>query len=281
MRNPTFRLGGGVDDTAANYADVREEYGAVSSGDVRDRGINISVHDCSAKGQWNPIPANSMGRAVLCFMVDKPFQPDGLLVGADTGHIDHHGTCYYPAGFTISAYYQHAYTEWPLCAVQVVPLSNVSSYCFDRYFGFCQADNIQWIDRLAGEPRREPPASTNLQHTIYYNGTVIMVFDVKVVVRNQDRIGVVTDVYDYAQNKSYTSLGNATLSTVDDKRASTILVLDLDDDSRDVVDTSLDQYAELTVIVDRDAIFVAEDGVDITVYHGNQTIVFNSTALVQ
>lgn len=276
MRNPTFRLGGGVGDTTTNHTDVREEYGAVSSGDIRDRGINVSMHDCSAKGLWNPIPAGSIGRAVLCFVVDKPFRADGLLVGADVGHVDNHGTCYHYTAFGFKVDNRHDYTQWPLCAFQVVPLREESTYCFDRYFGFCRADNVQRIDSVAAKP-----TSVEVQYAIYYDGTLVMVFDHPVVVYNQNRIGIVSDMHAYEWQGLYTGLGNATLLTGDGKRASATLVLDLDDYARGMVAAGLDRHGELAVVVDRYAAYADGTFDDITNYNGRQPILFDGTVLVR
>lgn len=152
----TFTLGG---EFAAFTDDStfipNEEYAPVSAEYVWNLNISILPNDCASSDQWSEIPASSMESVLLCFVVERSFLPNGLMVGGESGHRIENGFCYSGGS---GHYYQRAHynTEWPFCAIHVVPLRDDSTYC-DRYSMYCNRGNIQSVAKAVVD---EAPADT-------------------------------------------------------------------------------------------------------------------------
>ena len=288
LNHPTFMLGGDSTATPGNSTGLpKAEYGPVSAEHVWNLNITVSPNDCTVDDQWGDIPASSTGSVPLCFVVEKSFRPNGLMVGGESGHRDENGLCFSSGS---GYYYQRAHynTGWPVCAMYVVPFQDDSTYC-DRYSKYCDRDNVQripeWVMEEASaeapqapEATDEPEASAEsapatLQYAIYYNGSAILVFDQPVRVANQSEIGLVGDISMYQQNGSYVGLGEADVATADNKRQSQVLAFSLDNRTQAYVAASLEEYSELYVIVEAGAVKTAIDWADTTTHQGNEYIV--------
>lgn len=302
MESPAFLLGGHPEyqDDPADNPDtaVQSEYGMVTYAEVRGRGGDVSVQDCSAVDRWSDIPDGGTGEALLCFMVGKAFQPDGLAIGHHTGdgrshvqrdddeplgvacgHDPHPGWTDLPreSSWVDGWHYGWAY-ETCNQAIQVIPFHDESVYCFDHNFELCNADNVQPIDGAPVSqpaPDPEPPLHATLLHTAYYNhtGTLVLAFDRAVIPGNPDRIYLIHDVDAFLGNGTAPDLGGSKLYTVDGKRQSTILAFALDGALRMEVTESLRGDGYLGVLIDTRAIYAAEDFTDITKRDGTQMLV--------
>ena len=148
MNHPTFMLGGDSTAIPGNSTGFpKAEYSPVSAEYVWNLNVPVSPNDCTVGNQWGDIPVSSTGSVPLCFVVEKSFLPNGLLVGSESGHHrTESGDCYSSGS---GDYYQHTHysTEWPACAMHVVPLQDDSTYC-DRYFKYCTRNNIQSSSKL-------------------------------------------------------------------------------------------------------------------------------------
>ena len=284
LNHPTFMLGGDSTVTPGNSTGLpKAEYGPVSAEHVWSLNMTVSPNDCTVDGQWSDIPASSTGSVLLCFLVEKSFRPNGLLVGGESGHIvTESGDCY-SSGYTDYPRRAHYNTEWPVCAMHVVPFQNDSTYC-ERYSKYCDRDNVQripeWIveeipveapgEAYQATEAPDEPETPALQYAIYHNGSVILVFDQPVRVANQSNIVLAGDISLYPQNGSYADLGVADVATADNKRQSQVLAFSLDNRTQAYVATSLEEYSELYVIVEAGSIKTATDWADATTHQDNE-----------
>lgn len=144
LNHPVFTLGGDSATAHNNSAHLpKAEYAPVSAEHIWNLNVPISPNDCAVADQWNDIPASSTGSIHLCFVVERSFLPNGLMAGGENGHGTEAGPCYSNGS---GHHYQrvHYETEWPLCAIHVVPFREDSPYC-DRYSKYCDRDNVQNI----------------------------------------------------------------------------------------------------------------------------------------
>ena len=244
-------------------------YGDVSYSDVRGKGGDVSVEDCTAADRWAKISTGSTGETNLCFMVDKGFEPDALRVSFNDYYYSLTGLI--PAGPSYHTYHQ------------VIPAHSESAYCFVSWSTYCNADNIQpLIGALAPSPAPEPdpeppapPTHATLLHTIYQNhtGTLVMIFDHPVVASNPDRIYLIYDIDAYIENSTAMNLDDSELYTVDNKWQSAVLVFELNDALRMAVTESLREVDYLGLLIDTRGIYTAEDFTDITKRDGSQILV--------
>lgn len=144
LNHPTFALGGDSNVTPEGSAGLpKAEYAPVSAEHAWNLNAPVSPNDCAVGNQWGDISAYSTGSVLLCFVVEKSFLPNGLLVGGESGHGTESGSCY-SSGSVHYSQHTHYNTEWPVCAIHVVPLQDDSTYC-DRYSKYCDRDNTQTI----------------------------------------------------------------------------------------------------------------------------------------
>ena len=244
-------------------------YWDVSYSDVRGKGGNVSVEDCTAADRWTTIGPGSTGEANLCFMVGKEFEADALLV-----------------------YFYDCTRTWSdgdcrssKSRQQVIPSHSESAFCFVENSGYCNADNVQpLIGQSAPSPAPEPepdpeptapPTHATLLHTIYQNhtGTLVMVFDRPVIANNPDRIQLIHDIDEFIEDGAAPDLGDSDLYTVDNKRQSAVLVFALDSGLRLAVTESLRSYTDLALLIDTLAVYSAEDFTDVTEKDGSPILV--------
>ena len=296
MRSPLFVLGGAaeyVDDPLDNPNTwTTSWYYDQTYSEVRGRGGDVTVDECTSADRFSEIPPGHTGETSLCFMIGKAFEPDGFKInhGCDSSHwVDVHGGCgsskhsiadshshtSTPSGhFDIDyagKYHKH-YSTHSQTYTQVIPFHDDSISCFDLSFDLCNADNIQPIDgtsapRPAPEPEpAEPVGPASLLYALYNNntGTLTMVFDQPVVASNPDRISLIHDVDAFIEDGVAPDLGEAELSTADNKRQSAILAFTLDDVLRLEVAESLRTHGDLVLLIDSRAIYTADGFTDIT-----------------
>ena len=306
LKDPTFLLGGIHNDTEDSALVQKEDYGTSSYVDIINKGGQSLKSYCTTGENWNTILADSNGTAWLCFDVDASFQPDGLLVSGDIGHRDHEGKCYTHKGYAIDYDFRHEYTNWPVCAIQVVPLNEDSTYCNYRYSQYCDDTNLQNITKWtkpAQEPEPEPipsdtavepddaddatvvnvkPETASIQYVIYTNGTLVLIFDQPVEVSKQDRIGIVTDLDRYLHHGNYSHIGNANLSRMDTTLPhDEVLIFTLSNSTHELITDYVSEYKRLTVVMDVGAIHVGKDNVDITKYHNDEPVLFYDTIIIE
>ena len=231
MSNPLFQLG----SDALWHPHV--EYA-----DVRGKGGDVSVNDCTSKGRFNTIDKGGTGTTNICFMIGKSFEPEALWVSQSNSR-------------------------------QVIPFHAESVACFVNMADFCNQNNIQRIDGTPEPPPPSPepepmpePEHTTLLHTMYNNhtGTLTLVFDQLVVAHNPGRIHFIHDINAFIEDGEAPDLGNAELRTVDNKRQSAILAFTLPDLLRLQVMESLRTHGDLAMLIDTRAVYAAEGFVDIT-----------------
>ena len=310
VSNPSFVLGGAaqyVDDPVANPDTLtKSQYADSTYAEVRGRGGNVSVEECASTDRFNNIPSGGVGETLLCFMIGKAFEPDGLLVSSwlrEHNHYKysgwHESQCYSAEHSRTKDHRHHDNPDlhgsdngWGIhntvhaCDVyhvQVIPFNAESVFCFDHQFDWCNADNIQPIDGMAvpqpaPEPDPEPPAPpahATLLHTIYQNhtGTLAMVFDRPVIASSPDRIQLIHDIDKFIEDGRAPHLGDSEPYTVDGKRQSAVLVFALDDALRMAVTESLRSYTDLALLIDTRAIYSAEDFTDIVEPDGSPILV--------
>lgn len=224
--------------------DISTFYSEDSYADVRARGGDVSVDDCTSNGRFNPIPSGATGETTACFMIDKTFEPDALGIIGDVVAV----------GF--------------LWSQQVIPFHAESTFCFVHSYNHCNANNIQPVDGTpAPEPAPEPePEPATLLYTIYHNqtGVLTLVFDDLVVAHNPGRIHLIHDIETYIDEGTAPDLGGAELHTVDDKRQSMMLAFTLPEAMHLDVIESLRDNADMALMVDTQAVYAAEGFVDIT-----------------
>ena len=239
----------------------------------------VSVEECSSTDRFSNIAPGGTGETLLCFMIGKAFQPDGLMVThhilGPHGWIDSDGDCVIEGGHPSSTWKNYrADTEGhgPPCGytIQVIPFHDESDFCFDRNFDYCNTDNVQRIDGTptpspTPEPDPEPTQHAELLYAMYGNhtGTLIMVFDRPVVAHNPDNILFIHDISTYIDDETTPNLGDADLYTVDDKRQSAILMFTLDHTLRLAVTESLRTHGDLALIIEGRAVYTAEGFTDI------------------
>lgn len=299
MGAPAFRLGGAPeyrDDPVANPdAPVQSEYEAVTYADVRGRGGDVAVQDCSATDRWSNITAGGTGEASLCFLIGHSFEPDGLAISHwysvhERAPVISGGYPCVHSDLLVEEYGAwhdvHYGSECDLFARQVVPFNSESAYCFNENRDFCNADNIQPIDGTASpkpEPEPEPPDHAELSYALYHNGTgtLTLVFSELVIASNPDRIELIHDIEAYIDDGSSENLGGAELSTLDGKRQTPILAFTLGDELREEVAASLRAHGDLALVIDSRAIYAADGFVDVTAYHGNGAILVTNLVVVR
>ena len=290
MNETRFVLGGPAqyreDPTDNPDTEITGTYSPATYSDVRGRGGEVSIHDCSAADRWNDIPTHGTGEAALCFMVGKSFVPDGISVlSTSPGHTSTYRTggttyCYATPDIhdpdttkstTVGTYYHEVNGSCDTYNMQVIPFHDESVFCFDNNRQFCNADNVQPIDdtvvaRPAPEPEPAEPAQATLLYSIYNNGTgtLTLVFSELVVANNPDRIELIHDINAYVDSGTAPDLGDAELRTVDNKRQSQILAFDLGDELRQEVAESLRTHGDLTLVIEARAIYAANGFTDIT-----------------
>lgn len=298
MSSPTFRIGGPLeyeDDPLENpNSDVRIDYHDSTYAEVRARGGDVSVHDCTSADRFGEILPGGTSETEICFMVGKAFEPDALWIGetdptTNEAHpiagvngcwTDGHAT---GRPFDRTAKMGHeCYDQF----YQVIPFTGESTYCFDYNFSYCNADNVQPIDgtavpRPAPEPEQAEPAA--LLYSLYNNGTgtLTLVFDQLVVASNPDRIEMIHDIEAYIDDSTASGLGDAELSTVDNKRQSTILAFALTEDLRAQVSESLGAHGDLALVINQRAIYAAEGFVDVTESHPAGAILVTDLVVVR
>ena len=277
MTSPIFRLGGPpeyLDDPVDNPGSpIIGQYTHVAYADVRARGGQVSVEECSSADRFSNIAPGGTGETLLCFMIGKAFQPDGLFVAHDdpsglVGLFGHGMVSYSGKCDTAGNHRDHSCRT---SSTQVIPFHDKSDYCFDRNFDYCNTDNVQRIDGTptpspTPEPDPEPTQHAELLYAMYGNhtGTLIMVFDQPVVAHNPDNILFLHDISRYIDDETAPNLGDADLYTVDDKRQSAILMFTLDDTLRLAVTESLRTHGDLALIIEERAVYTAEGFTDIT-----------------
>lgn len=238
MADISLRLGG----------DISTIYHHDAYADVRARGGDVSVDDCTSNGRFSDIPSGSTDETIACFMIDKTFKPDALYIDG----------------------YMSKDSWW---YTQVIPFHAESTFCFVNWYDDCNANNIQRVDdapapRPAPEPEPEPsePEPAMLLHTIYNNhtGTLTLVFDQMVVAHNPDRIHLIHDVDAFIESGEAPGLGGAELHTVDNKRQSAVLAFKLSGTMWLEITESLRTHGDLAVLVDTRAVYAAEGFADVT-----------------
>ena len=301
---PTFLLGGVHNGTDDSDLAEKKDYGISSYGDIVNKGGESSKSYCTVAGDTqNIIRADSSGTVWLCFDVDDSFLPDGLLVSGDIGHTDMDGMCYTSSGRLINYDFRHSYTNWPVCAIQVVPLNEDSTYCNYQYSRYCNDTNLQNITKWT-EPDHEPepvsnktdvepddtndakvtyePDTASLQYAIYSNGTLVLIFDQPVTVNNQDRIGIITDWNIYQRHGDYSDIGNANLSRMDTTPPhDEVLVFSLSNSTHELVTDYVNEYNHVDVVIDVGAIHVGEGDTDITKYNNDEPVLFYDAIIIE
>ena len=177
-RNPnhsTFVLGGDSAATTDTFTSVpKAEYAPVSTECVRSFNVSASSTDCTAGDQWGDKSARSTGSMRLCFVAEKSFCFNVLLVWGEDGHRTESGSwsssgseCYCPCA--------HYNTERQFCAIHVVPLESNSTYC-DRYSGHCNRDNVQHISGcMRGDAPPEEPDEPEVSLTTLIWAVVVII----------------------------------------------------------------------------------------------------------
>lgn len=294
MVSPMFVLGGAaeyVDDPLINPdTDIKPSYAHSSYIDVRTRGGDVRVEECASVDRFGSIPHAETGETSLCFMIGKYSVPDGLLVNYtiplpdhwvysardgdywfDRAHRHHIGQCASSDHGTHDHSYNSGIRNTHACYdshyTQVIPFHDDSVFCFDLNFEWCNADNIQDVSG-APTPKPEPdlPADAALLYTIYNNhtGALTLIFDQPVVARNPDRIGLIHDIEAFIEDGTALGLGDAELTTVDNKRQSTILVFMLADETLQQVTEALRTHGDLALVVQSRAVYSADGFTDVT-----------------
>ena len=225
---------GGMSDADDPFS-TASEFHWVSSASIRGVGVDASDSDC-AESLPN-LAAGSSGRISTCYVVGKTFEPDGLrLFQTNTDPNDPNSIPPYDPYHNVIALGKidptlcaHINHEPHACSgrTQVVPFHADSSYCA-LYGSYCNLNDVQNVGSLPKpEPEQEPepPAHATLLYTLYNNntGTLTMVFDRPVVAQNPGRIGLIHDIAAYIDDGTAPGLGDAELSTVDNKRQSAVL----------------------------------------------------------
>ena len=263
-----FYLGGTSD--ADDPFSTGSEFNSTSGAAIRDtHDIDASDSDC-AESLPNLV-AGTSGRISACYVVGKTFEPDGLRLFQHNTHPDSpsHTPPYdpYHDGGYVSlldpSHCVHIDHSHPCSGhTRVIPFHSDSSYCA-LYGSYCDADNVQDVGAI---PEPESPAPAALLYALYNNntGTLTLVFDRLVVAQNPDRIGLIHDIEAYIDKGMASDLGDAELSTVDNKRQSQILAFALDEDLRLEVAESLRMHGDLALVVQSGAVYSAEGFADIT-----------------
>ena len=225
-------------------------------GDVRGRGAEVSVDDCTSNERDPHIPANGVANMTACFMVNSGFgdDPSGLMVD-----FDYHSHCTDCGSRLFEEKWWHE-------AKQIVPFHEESAYCFVDNPGYCNANNIQNVDDtpepLPPEPEPEhTPEPATLLYTIYHNqtGILTLVLNQLVVASNPDRILLIHDIDAFLDdNDAAPNLDDAELNTADGKRQSAILAFTLSDAMRLQVIQSLRDHGDLVLMIETRAVYAAE-----------------------
>ena len=95
-----------------------------------------------------------------------------------------------------------------------------------------------------------------------------MVFDRPVVAQNPGRIGLIHDIAAYIDDGTAPGLGDAELSTVDNKRQSAVLAFALSEDMRLDVVESLRTHGDLALLIRSGAVYSADGFADVTAHAG-------------
>ena len=270
---------GGVSDADDPFS-TASEFQWDSSASIRGVGVDASDSDC-AESLPN-LTSGSSGRISTCYVVGKTFEPDGLrLFQTNTYHNDintpppydpYHSGVRVIGGVDPTLCFatndQNAHT----CSgrTQVVPFHADSSYCA-LYGSYCNSSAIQDVGSLPKiNPKPEPLAHATLLYTLYNNntGTLTMVFDRPVVAQNPGRIGLIHDIAAYIDDGTAPGLGDAELSTVDNKRQSAVLAFALSEDMRLDVAESLRTYGDLALLIRSGAVYSADGFEDVTAHTG-------------
>lgn len=273
---------GGVSDADDPFSTASEFHWA-SGASIRGVGVDASDSDC-AESLPN-LAAGSSGRIPTCYMVGKTFEPDGLrLFQINTGHSstgdistgrsphDPYHTDSNAATLDDPTLCLTFFQEVHACSgrTQVVPFHADSSYCA-LYGSYCNSNDVQNVGSLPKfNPKPEPLAHATLLYILYNNntGTLTMVFDRPVVVQNPGRIGLIHDIAAYIDDGTAPGLGDAELSTVDNKRQSAVLAFALSEDMRLDVAESLRTYGDLALLIRPGAIYSADGFADVTAHTG-------------
>ena len=208
--------------------------------EVRSRGGDVSVDDCTSEGRFDDIPPGATGETTVCIMIAKTFEPDALQI----------------------------YSSFGIWNTQIIPFHAESSYCFVNWHDNCNANNIQRVDGTPTpqpEPESEPKPAT-LLHAMYHNhtGILVLVFDQLVVASSPDRIHIIHDIDAFVEGGAAPDLEDTELNTADGKRQSAILAFTLSDDMRLDVTESIRTHGDLALYIDTRAVYAAEGFVDIT-----------------
>ena len=271
MSNPLFQLG----SDALWHPHV--EYA-----DVRGKGGDVSVNDCTSKGRFNTIDRGGTGTTNICFMIGKQMEPEALHISISMTGVQ--SAAHPTTSSSLCDTHDVSHGNHPCndTVVQVIPFHAESVACFVNMADFCNQNNIQRIDGTPEPPPPSPepepmpePEHTTLLHTMYNNhtGTLTLVFDQLVVAHNPGRIHFIHDINAFIEDGEAPDLGNAELHTVDNKRQSAILAFTLPDLLRLQVIESLSSHGDLALMIDTRAVYAAEGFVDIT--DGSQVLVPN------
>lgn len=293
-----FYLGGTSD--ADDPFSAGSEFNSTSGAAIRDiHDTDASDSDC-AESLPNLV-AGTSGRISTCYVVGKTFEPDGLRlfqINTDSNspssrqpydpyHAESSGASDPITCLQFSAPFHTYHT----CSgrTHVIPFHDDSSYCA-LYGSYCDVKNVQDIGAIPKPapkpepvPEPEPPASTALLYAIYNNntGTLTLVFDRPVVAQNPDRIGLIHDIEAYIDDGAAPGLGDAELSTVDNKRQSTILAFALAEDLRQEVAESLRTHGDLALVIWSGAVYSADGFADVTEHTDAGAIIVGDLTVVR
>lgn len=286
LRDPRLFLGGTREYAEGASADPNvKSYSHVGSAEVKRQGGDALPQDCSSVDMWDTIPANGLGQTSACFMVGKAFEPDGLMVAAFDKR--YHSETYSNDRCGPRTLSHDPHTCRALR--QVVPFNDGSVFCFEHNLEYCNADNVQFIGGTAvPAPAPEPPqqeesAPAALVYGIYNNGTgtLTLVFDRPVVAHDPDRISLIHDIAAYIEDGTAPGLGAAELSTVDNKRQSTILAFALAGEIRAQVSESLEAHGDLALLVRSGAVYSADGFADVTAHLEDGSILVGDLTVVR
>ena len=259
--------------TATSLIDsIGRQYWDGGYNQIRETATDITVDDLQAedcpRGVEPGVNTGTAGIVTLCVLVPPGFTPEILLIEHVLGKSDSRLRQFLATPFTDPS---------PLCQLNAAVCDENALYTISD-----TQSTQRPTPRPDPEPEPEPPIPASPEYAIYYDGKVILVFDNPVIAHNPDRIGIIHDIDAYLDDESsYAGLGDADLQTVDNKRQSSVLIFELDDDTLATITESLEEYDDLIITIDNRAVFVADGFVDITTYNDNKPWLLTGTVIVR
>ena len=149
------------------------------------------------------------------------------------------------------------------------------------------ADGVPHTTTILGptivDPDVSSPAEVVLLYTLYNNstGTLILIFDQPVVIRNPSFIALIPDTGTFLNDYKSINLNDVKIDTLGNKDQSYILAFTLPTAQRLLVSESLSPHSSMILVINQSAIYTANDLVDITKTNNNSSLFITNIVIVR